>query len=607
MPEGMTSIDDLKVVITANSEQLSQGLTNAGELLSRFTADSDAKLSRFDALMARTGASVLSVRNNIAIWTEGMTAALSVLETMNEKLETAAKIAGAEEEYNTFVEAMKSVYSALNDVRSGADSSTQSAAYLKREVSDLSLELNAAGVSAGDAMKAGLAKLTEQLERAAHEARRFTSKDTWQVHTIDAEIRRTEEYIDAFKRRIESINSNGVNFVERLLGINNDNAIEKLRSQISQYEAELDRLGELRVRAQWKTLDVDDQSPKLLQSLDREIEGLRIRAATLGMGAAEAAAYTAAERIRQEAEAKGISLGDAFNEHMQQRLALMRRYRQQIENYVAAERAQRDQEREAARQEKGRESLVDNLERELSALRSKQRALGDVSAATKAQEVEERLLQQARQRNIEVTDELRIQIKAYASEIGRADEAMREHQRVLAQVQQGVGVVFRGVETIINRSLDGAQLKMRDVVASMLNDLSALILKMMVLKPLQESMAGGITGLIGGAGSGIGSLFSGFFANGGEVTAGRAHIVGERGPELFIPTQSGDIVPNSALRRGGSGSAGTVHVTIANTIDARGAYPESIADIKKALAEQQQALPGRVMEVVGDARERGGL
>jgi SLT domain-containing protein len=37
------------------------------------------------------------------------------------------------------------------------------------------------------------------------------------------------------------------------------------------------------------------------------------------------------------------------------------------------------------------------------------------------------------------------------------------------------------------------------------------------------------------------------YANGGEPQAHRAALVGERGPELFIPKTAGTIVPNSAI------------------------------------------------------------
>lgn len=44
------------------------------------------------------------------------------------------------------------------------------------------------------------------------------------------------------------------------------------------------------------------------------------------------------------------------------------------------------------------------------------------------------------------------------------------------------------------------------------------------------------------------SLFSGHRAAGGPVQAGKMYMVGEKGPEPFIPASNGTILPNSALR-----------------------------------------------------------
>lgn len=48
----------------------------------------------------------------------------------------------------------------------------------------------------------------------------------------------------------------------------------------------------------------------------------------------------------------------------------------------------------------------------------------------------------------------------------------------------------------------------------------------------------------------VGGFLSGR-AGGGPVDAGRPYIVGERGPELFVPRQAGGIVPNNMLASGG--------------------------------------------------------
>jgi len=41
-------------------------------------------------------------------------------------------------------------------------------------------------------------------------------------------------------------------------------------------------------------------------------------------------------------------------------------------------------------------------------------------------------------------------------------------------------------------------------------------------------------------------------AAGGPVSAGLPYLVGERGPEMFVPDRGGNIVPNGAARSGGS-------------------------------------------------------
>jgi len=46
--------------------------------------------------------------------------------------------------------------------------------------------------------------------------------------------------------------------------------------------------------------------------------------------------------------------------------------------------------------------------------------------------------------------------------------------------------------------------------------------------------------------------FAGYRANGGPVSAGTPYLVGERGPELFMPRTSGSIYPNDAMGMGGA-------------------------------------------------------
>ena len=59
-------------------------------------------------------------------------------------------------------------------------------------------------------------------------------------------------------------------------------------------------------------------------------------------------------------------------------------------------------------------------------------------------------------------------------------------------------------------------------------------------------------GAFGGGGFGTGNQFGnqdlgGFLAEGGPADANKPYIVGERGPELFVPKSSGSVVPNHQL------------------------------------------------------------
>tara|TARA_R110000796_G_scaffold173868_1_gene290821 strand:+ start:9127 stop:11730 length:2604 start_codon:yes stop_codon:yes gene_type:complete len=72
----------------------------------------------------------------------------------------------------------------------------------------------------------------------------------------------------------------------------------------------------------------------------------------------------------------------------------------------------------------------------------------------------------------------------------------------------------------------------------------------------------GTGGKEGGGGilSGIGKIFGGFFADGGRPPTGRASIIGEEGPEIFLPDTAGTVIPADALRSSGGGASPTIVV-----------------------------------------------
>lgn len=74
------------------------------------------------------------------------------------------------------------------------------------------------------------------------------------------------------------------------------------------------------------------------------------------------------------------------------------------------------------------------------------------------------------------------------------------------------------------------------------------LLKRMAAEMATSSLFKSLASMFGGATTGTAGFFANFFggarAGGGPVTAGKGYLVGERGPELFMPSRSGSIIPN---------------------------------------------------------------
>ena len=124
-----------------------------------------------------------------------------------------------------------------------------------------------------------------------------------------------------------------------------------------------------------------------------------------------------------------------------------------------------------------------------------------------------------------------------------------------------------------------------DVLRSLGQDLLRLVFQQSITAPLASAITGGITGFFGGA-----------RAAGGPVGTGSSYLVGENGPELFVPSTAGRIM-NEHQMGGGGGGGGTVvnlNYNIASGV--------TRAELKPIL-EQQRA---QLKREIPDAVRRGG-
>jgi lambda family phage tail tape measure protein len=161
-------------------------------------------------------------------------------------------------------------------------------------------------------------------------------------------------------------------------------------------------------------------------------------------------------------------------------------------------------------------------------------------------------------------------------------------QNMAAQAESVVNNAFKGMEDTLVKFVTTGKLSFTSLADSIMNDITRMVVKSLESQVVSNlfgtggngagsngsgsgsNIFGNIFSMIGGS---LGNGFSTFAANsmpgdsmdnlmsltggfgtipglatGGGVDAGSMYMVGEKGPELFVPSASGSIVPNHAIR-----------------------------------------------------------
>jgi len=141
---------------------------------------------------------------------------------------------------------------------------------------------------------------------------------------------------------------------------------------------------------------------------------------------------------------------------------------------------------------------------------------------------------------------------------------------------------------------------MRSMAKSVVDSLIKMLVQYYITKPLFEAIQAGLSSTFssgsGGGGGGGGSGYAmGGLARGGVATGNTPYMVGEKGPELFIPSTTGRVVPNNQLGGGG--------VTVVQNINVTTGVQQTVrAEIANLLPQISNAAKS----AVADARMRGG-
>ena len=169
---------------------------------------------------------------------------------------------------------------------------------------------------------------------------------------------------------------------------------------------------------------------------------------------------------------------------------------------------------------------------------------------------EDRLKQEAKIKEASMAAIELIKQRAEAEQYGQSqfstgwEESWQKYKETVANnsnLAKGTFDTFtNGMEDALFKFVQTGKLSFADLANSIIADLARIAVKKAII--------------------GLASMFG--FAAGGPVMAGTPIIVGERGPEMFVPQSAGKIVPNNQLGGSGGGSSGAMQTTVNYNIQA---------------------------------------
>lgn len=253
------------------------------------------------------------------------------------------------------------------------------------------------------------------------------------------------------------------------------------------------------------------------------------------------------------------------------------------------------------------------------------------SMGTTSQKVRENLEQQAlwisgASEAFAATDEWREGMKKLQAELdellGRKTEYEVFYEDISTAGVEAFNELSRSVESwgdTLADQLARGEFDFKSFVSSIMTDIARMQIKRGITDPLVGFINSGISGiftrqqelsadfvgppssLAGGSGGGIlssiGDFFGGFFADGGTPPVGKVSVVGERGPELFVPNTAGTIIPNNAIGGGGVNIITTVNVDGGGQSDGETISKNVVRAIKSIVSSelQNQMRPGNIL------------
>ena len=195
---------------------------------------------------------------------------------------------------------------------------------------------------------------------------------------------------------------------------------------------------------------------------------------------------------------------------------------------------------------------------------------------------------------VDVFEDLERKINALGIASDRANDANNDFNKGSEDLEETLKKVLMTANDVrmngIN-ALEDALVSIIDRTSSVKDAFKAMarsIISDMIRMQIQQSITGPLA-------QAMGFQVSGLKAIGGPVQSGSAYVVGERGPEMFVPNSSGAIVPNDRMSAGG--------VIVNQTINVSTGVQQTVrAEVMQMMPQISNAAKSAVL----DARRRGG-
>jgi len=184
-------------------------------------------------------------------------------------------------------------------------------------------------------------------------------------------------------------------------------------------------------------------------------------------------------------------------------------------------------------------------------------------------------------------------IEQGAADLERANTGFELGKRMVDEFSQAITDLASGAEVDFGRILQSflnmlIQMEMQAQLSNVFNSIRGK-------GPTDQGMMGGLL-------SGLGDFIGGFFADGGRPPVGVPSVVGERGPELFVPDGAGTIFNREQLGEMSGGGGATVVIRQTNNFGS----DVSRSEFNQRLRQVEESTMRGAKAALLDDRRRGG-